>query len=115
MELAAQFGNQLQFDRFRRELEIADLTSQLRANYLMAVGTGYAALDEYELAVEYLARAVDFAAANALNQIMFEAESALDEAKRNRRKLPTVSEYVVDADVATVINAIEDLKLAAGV
>jgi tetratricopeptide (TPR) repeat protein len=115
MELAAEFGNELQFDRLRRDLEQADFTPQLHAQYLMYVGKGYTSLGNFDCATSYLMEALEFASAEKLNQVVFEAEAALDEAKRERRKTITVAAYEVRESVSTVIDAIEDLKVAAGI
>ena len=44
IEIAAKQGAELQFDRYRRDLESADFSPQLRIVYLTHVGRGYHAL-----------------------------------------------------------------------
>ena len=46
MELAATQGIELQFDKYRRDLESADFTPLLRVTYLLHVGRGYHTLGQ---------------------------------------------------------------------
>jgi hypothetical protein len=115
MELAAEQRLELQFDRYRRDLESADFTPMLRATYLLHVGRGYHALGKSELGVVWLERAVEFAAEHKLNQLVFEAEAALDQARRQElraARMPTSSEEV---SVKQVIDGVQQLKVMAGV
>jgi tetratricopeptide (TPR) repeat protein len=112
MELAATEGNRLQFDRYRRELESAEFTPQLRVAFLMNAGRGYQALDEHELAVPYLERAIELAAEYGYNKQVFEAESALTEARRGQRKNTVATPPEFSSDVSDVCDAIHRLKEA---
>jgi tetratricopeptide (TPR) repeat protein len=114
MELAAQQRIELQFDRYRRDLEDADFTPELRATYLIHVGRGYHSLGKPAAGIPYLERAIDFAARHQLNAAMFEAEEALAAAKRDDRPArqslasPTV-------ELEEVISAIHDMKATVGI
>jgi tetratricopeptide (TPR) repeat protein len=114
MELAAQQRIELQFDRYRRDLEGADFNPQLRITYLLHVGRGYHALGRVEAAIPYLERAIDMASQYNLNQVLFEAEAALADVKRDR--VPKRHEpAAVGPDVLKVVEAIHDMKELAGI
>jgi len=115
MELAAGQGIELEFDKYRRDLEGADFTPQLRVTYLLHVGRGYTALGDAGVAIPYLERAIELASQHRLNQLMFEAEEALAVAKR--RELRPVTHYPapIDSSVQTVIDAIHEMKAVAGI
>jgi hypothetical protein len=115
LDLAAQQGSELQFDRYRRELESADLTPQLRATYLLYVGRGYGLLNRHAVGIPYLEEAIAFAADSRLNQLMFEAESALADARQAKRAV-TQSEWVEDtSEFDDVVHAIHSMKAVAGI
>lgn len=115
MALAATQGAELQFDKYRRDLEQSDFTPQLRVTYLLHVGRGYSALGHSELAVPYLERAVDVAAEHKLNQLMFEAEEALQEARRYERVAASKPAAAPASGVRVVIDAIQEMKQLAGI
>jgi tetratricopeptide (TPR) repeat protein len=114
MELAAQEGLELQFDRYRRDLDSQDFTPHLRITYLLHVGRGYNLLGNSESGVPFLERAVAMAAQYGLNQMLFEAETALTEA-RNKQFSIRREPSAVDADVQAVVEAVHKMKELAGV
>jgi tetratricopeptide (TPR) repeat protein len=115
LDLAAQQESELQFDRYRRELEAADLTPQLRATYLLYVGRGYVTLHKPALGIPYLDQAVAFAEQHRLNQLMFEAETALSDAKSADRSVVRSAEWTSDASAfEDVVLAIQSMKDMAG-
>lgn len=113
MELAAVDGVELQFDRYRRNLESADLIPELRITYQIHVGRGYHALGHSELAIEYLERAVELADRYAFNQMLFEAEAALAEARRRTRSERRQGS-VPSAEVQSVVDAIHEMSELVG-
>jgi len=116
LELAAEGGRELQFDRYRRTLEAADLSPQLRAQYHVSVGRGYCRFEQYESGLFYLEQAIELASANGLNQILFEAESALADAKRRNRSRERVAAPEFDASkFGDIVFAIESMKELAGI
>lgn len=82
MELAATQGIELQFDKYRRDLDGADFSPVLRVTYLLHVGRGYHSLGNADTGIPYLERAVEMASHYQLNQLLFECEGALSEAQR---------------------------------
>jgi hypothetical protein len=79
------------------------------------VGRGYHALGNSMGAIPYLERAIEMASTHKLNQLMFEAESALSDVKRavpvSRPRAP----MVLDSAVQDVVYAIHQMKETAGV
>ena len=114
MELAALQGMELDFDKYRRDLVAADFTPQLRITYLLHVGRGYSALGNADVGIPYLERAIQMASDYSLNQLMFEAEEALMEARRREARTPTPS-VTIDESIDEVIDAIHGMKETAGI
>jgi tetratricopeptide (TPR) repeat protein len=116
MELAAEQQSELQFDKYRRDFESVDLTPYLRVMYHLHVGRGYHALGQASLGVPYLEQAIELASKHKLNQLMFEAESALAEAVRVERKVVTrPTAPFMDDELQSVIDQIHNMKELAGV
>jgi tetratricopeptide (TPR) repeat protein len=115
MELAAQQQIELQFDRYRRDLESADFSPSLRVTYLLHVGRGYHCLGKPDTGIPYLEMAIETAAKYQLNTLLFEAEEALTQARRREgRTLPKV-ESRTEISVKGVIDAVQQMKVMAGV
>jgi tetratricopeptide (TPR) repeat protein len=114
MELAAKEGIELQFDKYRRELESADFSPLMRVTYLLHVGRGYHTLGDSESGIPYLERSVELAAQHRLNQIMFECEEALSDARRAVRR-PAPQPPVLDAELQSVVDAMHDMREVAGI
>jgi hypothetical protein len=114
LEIAAKQGSELQFDRYRRDLEHSDFTPQLRVIYLIHVGRGYHTLGDSEAGIAYLERAVEIADQFRLNQLLFEAEHALGEARR-RAAVARRTSTLDTEPVREVIGVIRELKELAGV
>jgi len=114
MELAALQGMELDFDKYRRDLVAADFTPQLRITYLLHVGRGYSALGNADVGIPYLERAIQMASDYSLNQLVFEAEEALMEARRREARTPTPS-VTIDESIDEVIDAIHGMKETAGI
>jgi tetratricopeptide (TPR) repeat protein len=115
LDLAAQQGSELQFDRYRRELETVDLSPQLRATYLLYVGRGYGLLHQHVVGIPYLEQAVAFATEHRLNQLMFEAESALADARQARRTVARTEWIETTSEIDDVVHAIHSMKALAGI
>jgi tetratricopeptide (TPR) repeat protein len=115
MELAALQGMELDFDKYRRDLASADFTPQLRVTYLVHVGRGYSALGNSETGIPYLERAIQLASQYSLNQLMFEAEEALVDARRRGVRPSLPSAAIIDSSIHDVIDAIQSMKETAGI
>jgi tetratricopeptide (TPR) repeat protein len=116
LELAAEQGSELQFDRHRRDLEASDLSPQLRVHYHLNVGRGYAMLHQPENAVRHLELAIDLASTHNFNQLIFEAEAALSAVKR--REAGQEKRASVEFETSSfddIVLAIESMKETAGI
>jgi hypothetical protein len=115
MELAALDGQQTVFEEHRRELSTAILPANLSAYYFFYVGQGYRLFDRDRAAEAALSRAVEIASANQLNQVLIQAESALDEIRAGRTPAGPVGVKEASQDVMTVAAAIREMRELAGV
>ncbi len=107
MELAAEEGVSLQFERFRQQLAGAKLPPLLRTQFELHVGRGYQTFGEYSSARTWLERAARSASSHSLNQFLFEAESALANNEPKDAPRPTATTF----EIPDYVNAIaEDLK-----
>jgi tetratricopeptide (TPR) repeat protein len=114
MELAAIQGMGLQFDKYRRELESADFAPDVRVTYLLHVGRGYHSLGSPESGIPYLERAIKIASDYKLNQLIFECEKALAEArKRAVRKTDTTT--TVPFEMQSVVDGLQNMRELAGI
>jgi tetratricopeptide (TPR) repeat protein len=115
MEIAAEQGVELQFDKYRRDLESADFTPLLRVTYLLHVGRGYHALGDSDAGLPYLERAVELAASHKLNQLLFEAEEALTAAKQRAARQRKQASTPVSPIVKVVVDAVQQMRATAGI
>ena len=107
MELAAEEGVSLQFERFRQQLAGAKLPPLLRTQFELHVGRGYQTFGEYSAAQTWLERAARSASAHSLNQFLFEAENALANNAPKETPRPTATTFEIPDDVSEIA---EDLK-----
>jgi hypothetical protein len=96
-------------------LESAAFTPLLRVTYLLNVGRGYHRLGNSDAGAPYLERAIELASQQQLNQLLFEAESALSDAKRRVTPTHTKPTEWVDPALQPVVSAIQELKATAGI
>ena len=107
MELAAEEGVSLQFERFRQQLAGAKLPPLLRTQFELHVGRGYQTFGEYSAAQTWLERAARSASAHSLNQFLFEAENALANNEPKATPRPAATTFEIPDDVSVIA---EDLK-----
>ncbi|MGE5101385.1 MAG: hypothetical protein ACM3SX_15460, partial [Deltaproteobacteria bacterium] len=115
MELAAEQGMELDFDKYRRDLALADFSPQLRVTYLLHVGRRYNAIGNAEAGIPYLERAIQMASEYKLNQLLFEAEEALVDTRRRGERAVARTLGAVNASIRVVIDAIHSMKETAGI
>ena len=77
MELSAEDGAGLQFERYRHQLVDAKLPPILRTQFELHVGRGYQLFGDTLAAKQWLERALATASAHSFNHLVFAAESAL--------------------------------------
>ena len=114
MELEAEEGVRLQFERYRQQLASAALPPLLQVHFELHVGRGYHTLGEWELAQSWLERAAGTATSHSFNKLVFEAEDALAKNARHEERAPAVA-FEVPEDVGQIANQIRELRELAGV
>ena len=114
MELAADEGARLQFERYRQQLASAALPPLLQVHFELHVGRGYQTMGEWELAQSWLERATGSAVSHSFNKLVFEAEDALSRNTRHEKRQPAVA-LEVPEDVGQIAKEIRELRELAGV
>ncbi len=115
MEMAALDGQQTVFEEHRRELASATLPASLSAYYFFYAAQGYRMFDRDQAAAAALSRTVAIASANSLNQILMQAEAALEEMQKGRVPSGLKETQQASEDVMTVAAAIREMRELAGV
>ena len=115
MELAADEGIRLQFERYRQQLSNSELPPLLQVQFELHVGRGYHAMGEAGLAQTWLERAAGTAAAHSFNKLVFEAEDALEKNARPAQPRTPAAPFEVSEDVDQIANEIRELRELAGV
>jgi tetratricopeptide (TPR) repeat protein len=115
MELAAAQGIGLQFDKYRRDLESADFSPDLRVTYLLHVGRGYHSLGSPETGIPYLEEAIKVASDHKLNQLIFECEAALRDAKRRPVRRDEKVSSTVEFEMRAVVDGLQSMRRLAGI
>ena len=110
MELAAEEGVSLQFERYRQQLAAAKLPPLLRTQFELHVGRGYQTFGEFATARTWLERAVRSAAEHSFNQFLFEAESAL--ANNQPKAIPQKATIAPDVpvDVSEIVAELREMR-----
>ena len=110
MELAAEEGVSLQFERHRHQLASAKLPPLLRTQFELHVGRGYQTFGEYSAARTWLERAARSAAAHSLNQFLFEAESALANNEPKATPRPIATTFEIPDDVNEIAEDLREMR-----
>jgi hypothetical protein len=111
VELSVLDGSEPAFEMYRRELSDVALPVNLTVSYHLHVGKGYQAFGRTDRARESLLRAVELAAENRLNQLLFRADESLRSLEKGERAARIAAASAPDAvaDVATAIRSMKDL------
>ena len=115
MELAAEEGVSLQFERYRQQLATAKLPPLLRTQFELHVGRGYQTFGEFAAARTWLERAIRSASAHSFNQFLFEAESALTNNIPKATPRPVTTTADVPVDVSEIAAELREMRDLAGV
>lgn len=113
MELAAEGGVSIQFERYRQQLAGESLPPMLQAQFELHVGRGYQSFGEYDTARPWLERAARTASAHSFNQLAFAAEESL--ARKPQPVRPTESTpFEVASDVEEIAEQLREMRELAG-
>jgi tetratricopeptide (TPR) repeat protein len=77
LELAGMDEDEKNFDAYNAGLRKAPMGPWLRSHYLLILGEGLINFDRFEAAEAALKEAIDYASANQVHKVVFQAESAL--------------------------------------
>ena len=115
MELSAEDGAVLQFERYRQQLANAQLPPILRTQFELHAGRAYHVLGDTAIAREWLERAQATASEHSFHQLLFAAESALREVAVPRpSKVQTVASDI-PRDIEGIASVIRQMSRLAGV
>jgi hypothetical protein len=115
MELSAEEGVSLQFERYRQQLASAKLPPVLQTQFELHVGRGYQTFGELTAARTWLERAVRTASKHSFNQLLFEAENALANNTRAPSPRQLQSTFQLPADVNEIAAELKEMRELAGV
>jgi hypothetical protein len=115
MELSAEEGVSLQFERYRQQLASAKLPPLLQTQFELHVGRGYQTFGEFAAARTWLERAVRSAQQHSLNQLLFQAESALANTGTPSVPQPVASAFEIPDDVSEIAAELKEMRELAGV
>jgi tetratricopeptide (TPR) repeat protein len=101
MELAAEDGMSLVFERYRQQLASAKLPPMLQTQFELHAGRGYQIFGEYDLAESWLSRTIATARAHSFNQLAFAAEDAL-----SNNSQPAAPKIVAPSEIADDVRLI---------
>lgn len=115
MELAYQDERELVFEQYRRELGREELTPYLRASFLEVSACGLRTFGRYHEARVATQRMLDVAEEHDLHEFVIKAEAAMRDDEQ-----PTTHPVLRDREtsptrrVASIVRAIADMRIAAG-
>jgi hypothetical protein len=109
MELSADEGVRIQFERYRQHLLAATLPPMLQAQFELHVGRGYQAFGEHEAAQSWLQRALRTASEHSYNQLAFSAEEALA-MKPSQVAPPKPVHFEMPRDVAKIAEELREMR-----
>lgn len=115
MEIAALEGRAESFESWRRDLADQRLRPCHRVHFLCLAGEGYERLGQYKRAVEMYAEAVSAGEALGINEVVIRAEARAREVCAKRYLPARVVAVPVSHDVEDVIEAVAELRMAAGI
>ena len=115
MELSAEDGMELMFERYRQQLTNEALPPLLLTQFELHVGRGYQALGNTESACTWLERALATATRHSFNRFVFAAETALSEAPKLRTRAPVESAPDLPRDIKRIAAELSEMRRLSGV
>ena len=116
LELAGLDGMDDQVERYAAELRGAPMGPWLQAHFLLILGESYGRLGRFDEAQEILAQAEEFASANQIHRVAFQAAAAASEltTKARQAERQTAPQFVPpNPDVLEVVRGLTELRAAA--
>ncbi len=115
MELSAEDGMEIQFERYRQQLASANLPPILLTQFELHVGTGYRMLGDTDAAMVWLERAQETAARYSFNRFVFAAEQAMSANSTHFSRTEAASAFDIPRDVERIAEELKDLRRLTGV
>ncbi|HEX2717811.1 MAG TPA: hypothetical protein VHM67_09045, partial [Gemmatimonadaceae bacterium] len=115
LDLAARDRVQPAFESYRRELEEVELPPTIEVELHIALGKGFAIFDRPDRARASYVHAIELAAQQRLNQLLFSAERGLEQLEQGLAAEERSRNSEVPADVADIAVAIHSMRELAGV
>lgn len=114
LELSAEDGVRLDFERYRQQLASAKLPPLLQAQFELHVGRGYQTIGEFPAARTWLERAIGTASEHSFNQLLFEAESALATRPPTDPGRSSEATFEIASDVLGIAAALKEMRALVG-
>ena len=99
MELSAEDGMEIQFERYRQQLSSVELPPILLTQFELHVGKGYQLLGDTDTAKAWLERARETASLHSFNRFVFAAEEALSQNSVPRTTKVPATAFDIPRDV----------------
>jgi tetratricopeptide (TPR) repeat protein len=115
MELSAEDGMEIQFERYRQQLSGVELPPMLLTQFELHVGKGYQLLGDTDTAQTWLQRAMDTASLHSFNRFVFAAEEALSQNSVPRERKVAAQTFDIPRDVERIAAELKDLRRMTGV
>ncbi len=107
---AGRDGDELAFERYRRQLAEVPLPADLQAHYQLAVGDGRARFGQVEAAVAAYRTALEVAEQHQLNELVFRAEASLEALRQQERSRVPAPQTGGAITIAEVIGAMRTMR-----
>ncbi len=114
MELSAEDGAEIQFERYRQQLSNASLPPILRTQFALHAGRGYQLFGNVDAARGWLEQAHETASKHAFNQLIFEAEAALSNNVPARADRPPTRPFDIPRDVENIARDLKEMRQLTG-
>jgi hypothetical protein len=115
MELSAEDGMELIFERYRQQLANEALPPILLTQFELHVGRGYQALGDEESASTWLERALATATKHSFNRFVFAAEAALSASPVVRTNAPGEADLDLPRDIKRIAAELSEMRRLSGV
>ncbi len=115
MELSAEEGMELMFERYRQQLTNEALPPILLTQFELHVGKGYRALGDGEAASTWLARAMATATRYSFHRFVFAAEEALNTKPAVASTSPVDAALDISRDVQRIATELSQMRRLTGV
>lgn len=113
LEIAALDRCEPVFEQYRRELDAAALTPELRAKFFLEIGKGQDIFGEPDAARESFERAIETAGTHNLHQLVFQAEACLEKLRQGVRRASAEAAFEPEA-VAGIADALRGMRAKVG-